>query len=84
VSIGFGHGGISPSGLNLEFVHWMNLYRKSLKNLKVRYLDRTGPEQKQTAVCFSHHENGIARYKDFHDPLPVDGVYRCLGVFRGK
>jgi hypothetical protein len=31
--------------------------------------------------AFSHHENGIDGYKDFHDPLPVDGVYRCLGVF---
>jgi len=40
-------------------------------------MGRTGPEQKRTAVRFSHHENGIAGYKDFHDPLPVDGVYRC-------
>jgi hypothetical protein len=30
---------------------------------------------------FSHDEYGIAGYKDFHDPLPMDGVYRCLGVF---
>ena len=35
---------------------------------------RAGAEQKQTAVCFFRHENGIAGYKDFHDPLPVVGV----------
>jgi len=43
-------------------------------------LDQSKNEQ---LFAFSHHENGIAGFKDFHDPLPVDGVYRCLGVFRG-
>jgi hypothetical protein len=37
--------------------------------------------KKYQLLAFSHHENGIAGYKDFHHPLPVDGVYRCLGVF---
>jgi hypothetical protein len=37
--------------------------------------------KKYQLLAFSHHENGIAGYKGFHHPLPVDGVYRCLGVF---
>jgi len=41
-------------------------------------LDRSKNEQ---LFAFSHLKNGIAGYKDFRDPLPVDGVYRCLGVF---
>jgi hypothetical protein len=43
-------------------------------------LDQSKNEQ---LFAFSHHENGIAGYKDFYDPLPVDGVYRCLVVFMG-
>jgi len=39
--------------------------------------------KKEQLFAFSHLENGIAGYKDFHDPLPVVGVYRCLGVFMG-
>jgi hypothetical protein len=48
-------------------------------------LTRVGLHQiknKQLFV-FLIHENGIAGYKDFHDPLPMVGVYRCLGVFMG-
>jgi hypothetical protein len=41
-------------------------------------LDQSKNEQ---LFPFSHHENGIAGYKHFHDPLPMVGVYRCLGVF---
>ena len=41
-------------------------------------LDQIKNEQ---LFAFSHLGEGIAGYKDFHGPLPVDGVYRCLGVF---
>ena len=41
-----------------------------------------GQIKNEQLFAFSHHENGIAGYKHFHDPLLVDGVYRCLGVFR--
>jgi hypothetical protein len=37
-------------------------------------LDQSKNEQ---LFAFSHDENGIAGYKDFHGLLPVVGVYRC-------
>ena len=43
----------------------------------------TGQIKNEQLFAFSHHEDGIAGYKHFHDPVPVDGVYRCLGVFMG-
>ena len=43
-------------------------------------MDRIKNEQ---LFAFPHYENGITGYKDFHDPLPLDGVYRSLGVFIG-
>jgi hypothetical protein len=43
-------------------------------------LDQSKNEQ---LFSFSHHENGIMRYRDPHGPLPMVGVYRCLGVFMG-
>ena len=43
-------------------------------------LDQTKNKQ---LIAFPHHENGIAGYKNPHDPVPVVGVYRCLGVFIG-
>jgi hypothetical protein len=39
--------------------------------------------KKEQLFAFSLHENGITGYKHFHDPLPMVGVYRCLGVFMG-
>jgi hypothetical protein len=43
-------------------------------------LDQSKNEQ---LFAISHLKNGIAGDKDFHDPLPMVGVYRCLGVFMG-
>jgi len=56
---------------------------KFLKSLMVGYMGGTGQIKNEQLFAFSHHEDGIAGYKHFHDPVPVDGVYRCLGVFRG-
>jgi hypothetical protein len=46
-------------------------------------MGRTGPEKNELGFAFFCLKNGIAGYKDFHDPLPMVGVYRCLGVFMG-
>jgi hypothetical protein len=67
VIIGFGHGGISPSVLILNFVPWLGLHQSKNEQLFV----------------FSIMKMGSLGDRDFHHPLPVEGVYRCLGVFMG-
>jgi hypothetical protein len=37
-----------------------------------------GQSKNKQLFTFSHDENAIVGYKDFHDSLPVEGVYRCL------